>query len=132
MSYVIRAPGTVHAATLRRSDPPGRDFFGTAYGQSGDRFDGLQPWVLGSVIFDDTLLLIEPEAAAVYEAANRPAEPTGRADMGQPSTTSPGGSQPVPGAAKTTVLLPGKAEIVPCDSRSARRNSQDAACTDRR
>ena len=101
MSYVIRAPGTVHAATLRRSDPPGRDFFGTAYGQSGDRFDGFQLGT-GSVIFDDTLLLIEPEAAAVYEAANRPAEPTAAPTPGQPSTTSPGGSQPVPGAAKTT------------------------------
>ena len=50
-----------------------RDFFGTAYGQTGDTFEGFK---LGdaNVQLDDTLLLIEPEAAKAYEAAH-PAKP---------------------------------------------------------
>ena len=45
-----------------------KDFFGTAYGQSGAGFDGFK---LGdpNIQLDDTLLLIEPKAAAVYAAA---------------------------------------------------------------
>ena len=42
-----------------------KDFFGTAYGQTGDKFEGFK---LGdaNVQLDDTLLLIDPEAAARY------------------------------------------------------------------
>lgn len=45
-----------------------RDFFGTAYGQHAGKFDGFK---LGdaNVQLDDTLLLIEPEIAKQYEAA---------------------------------------------------------------
>ena len=48
-----------------------RDFFGTAYGQHEGRFDGFK---LGdsNVQLDDTLLLIEPGAAAAYDKANQP------------------------------------------------------------
>src|SRR5207245_1035728 len=47
-----------------------RDFFGTAYGQSGETFEGFD---LGNanVQVDDTLLLIEPEAARAYADAHR-------------------------------------------------------------
>jgi predicted AAA+ superfamily ATPase len=46
-----------------------RDFFGTAYGQHEGKFDGFK---LGdaNIQLDDTLLLIEAEAAQRYEAAN--------------------------------------------------------------
>lgn len=57
-----------------RAGTSSRDFFGTAYSQSGDSFDGFQLGA-GSVVFDDTLILIEPGAAAAYEAAHRPAVP---------------------------------------------------------
>ena len=50
-----------------RTGAGSRDFFGTAYGQTGDSFDGFQ-FGGGSVQLDDTLLLIEPEAAKQYEA----------------------------------------------------------------
>ena len=45
-----------------------KDFFGTAYGQTGQVFEGFR---LGdaNVQLDDTLLLIEPEAAKRYEAS---------------------------------------------------------------
>ena len=45
-----------------------RDFFGTAYGQSDDKFDGFK-FGDDNIQMDDTLLLIEPEAAAAYEAS---------------------------------------------------------------
>jgi len=53
-----------------------RDFFGVAYGQHDGRFDGFK---LGdaNVQLDDTLLLIEPEAATAYEAAHPPVTPPG-------------------------------------------------------
>jgi len=44
------------------------DFFGTAFGESGGKFEGFQ-FGTGNVQFDDTLLLIEPEAAKAYAAA---------------------------------------------------------------
>jgi len=47
------------------------DFFGTAYGQADGKFEGFA-FGGGSVVFDDTLLLIEPDAARDYEEANRP------------------------------------------------------------
>ena len=49
-----------------------KDFFGTAYGQTGDVFEGFR-FGDANVQFDDTLLLIEPEAAKKYEA-NLPAD----------------------------------------------------------
>ena len=62
-----------------------RDFFGTAYGQHEGKFDGFQ-FGSGSVQVDDTLLLIEPEAAAHYEASQvKPAVPQ-----------TPGGNGPTP------------------------------------
>jgi hypothetical protein len=43
-----------------------KDFFGTAYGQTGDVFEGFK-FGDANVQFDDTLLLIEPEASKRYE-----------------------------------------------------------------
>jgi predicted AAA+ superfamily ATPase len=64
-----------------------RDFFGTAYGQQEGKFDGFK---LGdtNVQLDDTLLLIEPEAAKAYEAAHPPVAP--------PRPTPPGLTPPGP------------------------------------
>ena len=47
------------------------DFFGTAYGVHDGKYDGFK---LGdaNVQFDETLLLIEPDAAKAYREANRP------------------------------------------------------------
>ena len=90
-----------------------RDFFGTAYGQHEGKYDGFK---LGdaNVQLDDTLLLIEPEAAQAYEAAQATpvAEPaggiryptaTGRTGLGTVAET-PGST---PGAAM--VSTPGGA-----------------------
>jgi len=43
------------------------DFFGTAFGESGGKYEGFQ-FGTGNAQFDDTLLLIDPEAAKTYAA----------------------------------------------------------------
>jgi len=59
-----------------------RDFFGTAYEQHEDKFDGFNFGDV-NVQMDDTLLLIEPEAAKRYEQnASKPTQ-----DAGQPDAT---------------------------------------------
>ncbi len=45
-----------------------KDFFDTAYGQTGEKYDGFK-FGDDNVQLDDTLLLIEPEAATKYEAS---------------------------------------------------------------
>ena len=74
-----------------------RDFFGTAYGQHDGKFDGFK---LGdpNVQVDDTLLLIEPEAANQYEATRKASTPAPGSGTTPYSTRI--GSSP-PGARKT-------------------------------
>lgn len=69
------------------------DFFGTAYGRTGDKYEGFK---LGdaSVQFNDTLLLIEPAAAAVY--AKKLAEEAAAAQV--PQSAGEGVAQPPVGA----------------------------------
>jgi uncharacterized protein len=78
-----------------------RDFFGTAFGQSGNNYEGFK---LGdsNVQLDDTLLLIEPEAAIKYEATHIPPPTLARSsasellsnENGRP-TASPDGTAPL-------------------------------------
>ncbi|MDT3684030.1 MAG: ATP-binding protein [Pseudorhodoplanes sp.] len=106
-----------------------KDFFGTAYGQADGKFEGFGLGS-GSVVFDDTLLLIEPETARAYEQANRTKAPNSDVGSGPtvttgadtspdyplPSTTpggglsDPGGKPLVPGAAKVKSFF-GSADI---------------------
>lgn len=79
-----------------------RDFFGTAYGLYEGKFDGFK---LGdaNVQLDDTLLLIEPEAANAYEAEHPPVAPPGPTPPGpippgpKPPGPIPPGPTPSPG-----------------------------------
>jgi hypothetical protein len=78
----------VLAAVIRAGS---HDFFGIAYGQSGGKYDGFQ-FVFGNLSFDDTLLLIEPEAAKQYAIEQKklkvvvPPE-TGKDDGGETGDT---------------------------------------------
>ncbi|MCL5961065.1 MAG: ATP-binding protein [Chloroflexi bacterium] len=97
----------------------GRDFFGTAYGQYEGKFDGFK---LGdaNVQLDDTLLLIEPEAAQQYEAAQvqapapgegytstKPGVPSGTVNETTPGTTPTSAG---PGATKARAFI-GTADV---------------------
>lgn len=93
-----------------------RDFFGTAYGEHGGKFDGFH---LGdsNVQFDDTLLLIEPDAAKAYEATDGRADPS--AGVAQPisdpvSPAAPGQTPaPAPPAPPAAKSFHGSAEVAP-------------------
>lgn len=63
--YLPRLKSREVLSTVVRTGAASRDFFGTAYGQSGGKYDGFQIGE-GAVSFDDTLLLIEPEYAKQY------------------------------------------------------------------
>lgn len=63
--------GVLEQAILKGCES--RDFFGTAYSQSGDRFEGFK-FGEASIQVDNTLLLIEPAAAAAYSAAQKQGE----------------------------------------------------------
>lgn len=85
-----------------------RDFFGTAYGHHEGKFDGFK---LGdaNVQLDDTLLLIEPEAAKAYEAAHPPVTPPGQTPHGPiplGPTQPPHASEPTPSGSNPTGPTP--------------------------
>ena len=104
-----------------------RDFFGTAYGQSGDHFEGFA--LSGdNVVFDDTLLLIEPEAAKAYDAHQKTLVPTtspGAGDEGTGTGTGkPKGPETGQGeggktntAASRAQSFHGSAEIAPATAK---------------
>lgn len=72
-----------------------RDFFGTAYGQHDGVFDGFK-FGDANVQLDDTLLLIEPDAAKAYQVANPPAPST----EASPADLGGTGAPPAPGRIK--------------------------------
>ena len=100
----LKSRAVLEQAIIKGAASP--DFFGTAFGLNGTSFEGFK---LGdsNVQLDDTLLLIEPEAAKQYEAAHasRPPLIGGSNDVAPPATevgtaaTSPGnGPSPVTAA----------------------------------
>ncbi|MDB5311961.1 MAG: hypothetical protein JWO38_6163 [Gemmataceae bacterium] len=68
--YLPRLKDREVLASAIHSGATSRDFFGTAYGQDGGKFDGFQ-FGDGDVSVNDTLLLIEPEAATRYALAQK-------------------------------------------------------------
>ena len=79
-----------------------RDFYGTAYGQNGELFEGFK-FGDANAQFDDTLLLIAPEAARAYEAAHPPVTPPGTTP---PVATPPWVTPPDSGSSGTTPPTP--------------------------
>jgi hypothetical protein len=65
--YLPRLRSRDVLAAAVREGALSRDFFGTAYGQSGGKYEGFQ-FGGGDVTFDDSLLLIDPEVARQYAA----------------------------------------------------------------
>ena len=92
-----------------RTGAASKDFFGTAYGQSGGTYEGFHLGG-GNVQFDGTLLLIEPEAAKRYEASIKKPETSGQTGAesgivttgGTSGTGSPTGGQTATGATTGT------------------------------
>lgn len=94
MTFVSLA--NAHARNLSSSrslhtDSGTRDFYGTAYGQTGEKYEGFK-FGDANVQFDDTLLLIEPGAAQAFEVAHPPVIPR---DSTPPVGTPPKTTNPV-------------------------------------
>jgi hypothetical protein len=97
--YLPRLKNRDVLAHVIQSGAKSRDFFGTAHGQTREAFDGFQ-FGDASVQLDDTLLLIQPEAAKRYvESQSKPVEPTPIATGGGSETASRGPSPGGSGAA---------------------------------
>jgi hypothetical protein len=84
MQRYLFLPRLKHRSVLEQAIMKGagsKDFFGTAYGQNGDQLEGFK---LGdaNVELDDTLLLVEPTAAAAYEATRKKSERPPVVDQG--------------------------------------------------
>ena len=82
-----------------------KDFFATAYAQTSEAFEGFK-FGDANVQFDDTLLLIDPDAAKTYEAALAAKATAAAATNGAPSSsaippTIPGGAA-TPSTSTTT------------------------------
>lgn len=75
--YMPRLRNRDVLAQAIRTGAASRDFFGIAYGKSNGKFEGFS-FGDGNVVFDDTLLLIEPEAAKAYEEDNPRDTETGK------------------------------------------------------
>ena len=74
-----------------RTGAASSDFFGTAYGQDGDKYTGFHVGE-GNVQFDDTLLLIEPNAAVEYQASLKKAEEAANAGSTGTAGVTTGGT----------------------------------------
>jgi hypothetical protein len=120
--YLPRLKNRDVLAQAIRNGAASRDFFGTAYGQHDGNFEGFH---LGSenIQFDDTLLLIEPEAARAYEEKIRPAPTPPPSEPDQTSPTAPGpiapispGPGPAPGPPKSRSFH-GTVEVTPATAK---------------
>jgi hypothetical protein len=93
--YLPRLKDREVLAKAIRTGASSRDFFGTAYGQHDGKFDGFQLGSEKNVQLDDTLLLIEPEAAKQYEASQSQTVVTspgaGLGDKSETASTGIGG-----------------------------------------
>lgn len=91
----LKSRGALEQAILKGA--ASRDFFGTAYGLHESQFDGFKLGD-GNIQIDDTLLLIEPEAAKQYEAAHATPPTSAPGSGGATAPTQPGAIPTGPGA----------------------------------
>jgi hypothetical protein len=87
-----------------------RDFFATAYGHSGEQFEGFK-FGDSNIQVDDTLLLVEPAAATAFEAGQKQPEP-------RPTGEGMSRSQPPVGGKVTTPAGSGGALPISADART--------------
>ena len=91
----LKTKGVLEQAIVKGAGS--NDFFGTAYGQSGDKYDGFK-FGDSNVQLDDTLLLIEPSAATEYKANLAKSKPTpDPVPGGDGDSPANGGPSPDPG-----------------------------------
>jgi predicted AAA+ superfamily ATPase len=108
-------------ANAIRTGAASRDFFGTAYGEQEGKLEGFS-FGAGEAVFDDTLLLIEPEIARKHEESHRtymapPVPQPGGGVSEPPAVGAPAASgvAPSPGARATSFYA--TADIAPATAK---------------
>jgi predicted AAA+ superfamily ATPase len=110
-----------------RTGAASSDFFGIAYGQRNGKFDGFQ---LGaeSIQMDETLLLIEPDAAKQFEASQSKRVELKSEDGGKEGRQTEKMPIEPTDADKSTIVVSGaRAHSFPRHCRSVAGNGEDAA-----
>jgi predicted AAA+ superfamily ATPase len=104
--YLPRLKSREVLATVVKAGAASKDFYGTAYGYADGKYEGFA-FGDGNISFNDTLLLIEPEAAMQYaiEQKKLVVEPPGSGGKGEESSSSTGGP--------AVLVEPGKKPTVP-------------------
>ena len=106
--YLPRLKNRDSLAQAIRAGAASTDFFGTAYGQDGDRFTGFQIGE-GTAQLDDTLLLIDPGAATAYADSLKKAKEAEEAAKAAAATaTASTGTSSGATSSTTTVGLAGR------------------------
>jgi len=108
-----------------------KDFFGTAYAQNGDEYEGFK-FGDSNVQLDDTLLLIEPDTAKKFEAtlaAKAAAASTASSQIG--TASPPAGNYPTAGngAAPAVAEPPGSAGSAQPKARAFYGSTEVSAAT---
>ena len=107
--YLPRLKTREVLASAVRSGAGSRDFFGTAYGETEGKYEGFQ-FGGGDISVNDTVLLIEPEAAKLYEIAHKQAivldppeiQQTGGSHAGGPTYAPIGEGEKLVGSGHTS------------------------------
>jgi hypothetical protein len=110
--YLPRLKSREVLASAIRAGTASQDFFGTAYGQSEGKFHGSQ---LGdkNVSFDDTLILIEPEAARQYAIEQKKLIQGAPPETGTVSDPSPSTGLSATDKGKKPISVPGPVAAKP-------------------
>jgi predicted AAA+ superfamily ATPase len=98
-----------------------RDFFGMAYGRDGDRFVGFQLGKPTSPILDDSLLLIEPQAAAAFDSVLQAEASARDGQTPYPPAAGPVALSRGIGTGAVTAASPGPGEALPAASVTKKR-----------
>ncbi len=107
----------VYRATVE-AGTTSRDFFGLAYGFEDGRYLGFRLGQTGPLAFDQTLLLVEPEAARAFDELLRAEEAARRADSeGAQGGTAPVAADRVQESATTLPVNPGSGPPPPAPRR---------------
>lgn len=105
--YLPRLKSREVVANVVRTGAASKDFFGTAYGSTDGKYDGFA-FGDGNISFNDTLLLIEPEADTQYAIEQKklivalPPETGGKTE--EPTTVS-GGTTPITEPGKKATVI---------------------------
>jgi hypothetical protein len=127
--YLPRLKNRDVLAQAIRAGAATQGFFGTAYGQGNGKYDGFK-FGDSNIQIDDTLLLIEPTVAKLFQEAQAseakqipPTGTSGGEDSGAGKTGTPGtggngtGGPPTPTVSKTSKSFHGTADVPPATAK---------------